>query len=76
MNLNGNVLVVVCTSTTQATVYGQATVDGAGSFYYRLNVEDNAEPGAGADKYWILVGNGYDSGNQVLQGGNIQVHKS
>jgi hypothetical protein len=76
MNLNGNVLVVVCTSTTQATIYGQATIDGSGSFFYRLNVEDNAEPGKGADKYWMFVDNGYDSGNQTLMGGNVQIHKS
>jgi hypothetical protein len=76
MNLKGYVLVVVCTSTTQATIYGEATIDGGGSFLYRLNVEDNAEPGKGADKYWILVANGYDSGNQILKGGNVQIHKS
>jgi hypothetical protein len=76
MNLKGNVLVVVCVSSTQATIYGNATINGAGSFLYRLNVEDNAEPGKGADKYWILVDNGYNSGNQVLQGGNVQIHKS
>jgi len=28
------------------------------------------------DKYWILVDNGYDSGNQILKGGNVQIHKS
>ena len=48
-----------------------------GSFLYRLRVEDNAEPGKGADKYWITVDNGYDSGNQtLLPGGNVQIHKS
>jgi len=76
MNLKGDVLVVICTSATQATIYGQATIDGSGSFFYRLNVEDNAEPGKDADKYWILVDNGYDSGNQTLMGGNVQIHKS
>jgi hypothetical protein len=76
MNLKGNVLVVMGTSMTEATIYGQATIDGTGSFYYRLNVEDNAEPGKDTDKYWILVGNGYDSGNQTLMGGNIQIHKN
>jgi hypothetical protein len=74
MNLHGNVLVVVCDSTTSATIFGQATVDGAGSFFYRLRVEDNAEPGKGADKYWILVANGYDSASQILKGGNVQIH--
>jgi Big-like domain-containing protein len=76
MNLHGNVLVVVCTSSTQATIYGEATIDGAGAFLYRLTVEDNAEPGKNKDRYWILVANGYDSGNQLLKGGNVQIHKS
>jgi hypothetical protein len=76
MNLKGNVLAIVCNSSTSATIYGEATIDGSGSFLYRLNVEDNAEPGKGADKYWMLVANGYDSGNQILKGGNIQIHKS
>jgi hypothetical protein len=75
MNLHGNVLVVQCTSATSATIYGQATIGGT-TYFYRLNVEDNAEPGQGADKYWMLVGNGYDSGNQILQGGNVQIHQS
>jgi hypothetical protein len=76
MNLHGNVLVVVCTSPTQATIYGTATIDGGGSYLYRLNVEDNGEPGKGVDKYWITVANGYTSGNQTLMGGNVQIHKS
>ena len=76
MNLHGDVLAIVCEDTTSATIYGLATVDGAGSFFYRLRVEDNAEPGKGADKYWILVGNGYDSGNKILKGGNVQIHLS
>jgi hypothetical protein len=74
MNLHGNVLVVVCDSPTSATIYGQATVDGAGSFFYRIRVEDNGEPGKNTDKYWILVANGYDSGNKILKGGNVQIH--
>jgi hypothetical protein len=74
MNLHGNVLVVVCNSATSATIYGEATIDGVGTFLYRLNVEDNAEPGKNKDKYWILVANGYDSGNQLLKSGNVQIH--
>jgi hypothetical protein len=74
MNLHGNVLVVVCDSLTSATIYGMASIDGLGSYLYRLRVEDNAEPGKGADKYWITVQTGYDSGNQVLKGGNVQIH--
>jgi hypothetical protein len=79
MNVKGNVLAVVCETvppTNTATIYGEATIDGAGSFIYRLRVEDNGEGGKGVDKYWITLDNGYDSGNQTLQGGNVQIHKS
>ena len=75
-NLHGNVLVVVCDSDTSATIYGEATIDGAGSFLYRLRVEDNGDGGKGVDKYWIIVENGYDSGNQTLRGGNVQIHNT
>jgi hypothetical protein len=74
MNLHGNVLVVVCTSATTATIYGQATVDGSGSYFYRIKVEDNGEGGAGVDRYEILVANGYYSGDHLLEGGNVQIH--
>jgi hypothetical protein len=79
MNVKGNVLAVVCETvppTNTATIYGEATIDGAGSFIYRLRVEDNGEGGKGVDKYWITLDNGYTSGNQTLQGGNVQIHKS
>jgi hypothetical protein len=76
MNLHGNVLVVVCTSTTEATIYGQATIDGAGSFFYRIKVRDLAEPGKGMDTYELLVDNGYYSGDKKLEGGNVQIHKN
>jgi Big-like domain-containing protein len=76
MNLHGNVLVVICTSATEATIYGEATIDGAGSFIYRIKVRDLAEPGKGMDTYEMFVDNGYYSGDQTLQGGNVQIHKS
>jgi hypothetical protein len=79
MNVKGNVLAVVCETvppTNSATIYGEATIDGAGSFIYRLRVEDNGDGGKGVDKYWITLDNGYTSGNQTLQGGNVQIHKS
>jgi hypothetical protein len=70
-----NVLAITCTSDfKQASIYGEATIDGAGTFAYRIDVQDNSEPGAGADKYEIRLSNGYDSGLQTLQGGNIQIH--
>jgi hypothetical protein len=75
-NLHGNVLVVVCGADgTSATIFGQATIDGSGSHTYRIDVKDLGEPGKGADTYRMLV-NAYDSGEQVLRGGNVQIHKS
>jgi hypothetical protein len=65
---------VVCSADgTSASIFGTATVDGAGSFDYRIDVEDLGEPGS-SDTYRIRVSNGYDSGEQELEGGNIQIH--
>ena len=36
---------------------------------------DNQEPGVGFDVYGILISNGYNSGDKILEGGNIQIHK-
>jgi hypothetical protein len=75
MNVHSiNVLAVVCRG-TEASIFGEATIDGQGSFDYRIDVEDHGEPGKNRDKYQIRLGNGYDSGDQILQGGNIQIHK-
>jgi hypothetical protein len=76
MNLHGNVLAVVCGADgTQATVFGKATVDGSGSHFYRIDVRDLGEPGVGTDRYGILVATGYNSGEQVLMGGNVQIRR-
>ena len=78
MNLHGNVLVVDCGADGRSgTIYGRATIDGAGSFLYRLQVVDNGEgSGSTADTYWIRVfETGYDSGNRPLRGGNVQVRR-
>lgn len=75
-NLHGNVLVVVCSADgTSATIFGEATIDGTGSHTYRIDVRDLAEPGKGSDHYRMRV-NTYDSGDQILRGGNVQIHKS
>ena len=58
---------------TQADIFGTATIDKAGPHGFRITVEDNGEPGRGADRYQIQLDNGYDSGLQVLEGGNIQI---
>jgi len=61
-----NVLAVVCSADGKsASIFGKATVNGSGSFDYRIDVTDNAEPGAGTDTYRIRLSNGYDSGTQV-----------
>lgn len=67
------VLAVVC-SGTKATVFGTATINGSGSYDFRVDLTDNGEPGAGADKYRIRLSTGYDSGEQTLAGGNVQQH--
>ena len=69
-------MVITCgTDGTQATIFGDATIDGAGSFTFRIDVRDFAEPGKGVDTYRIQIEGGYDSGNQTLQGGNVQIKR-
>jgi hypothetical protein len=65
---------VVCSRDgTMASIFGTATIDGAGSFVYRIDVVDLGEPGT-SDRYRIRLSNGYDSGDQQLEGGNVQIH--
>jgi len=75
MNVHSiDVLAVVCSADgTMASIFGTATVDGSGSFDYRIDLKDLAEPGS-SDTYRIRLSNGYDSGEQVLEGGNVQIH--
>ena len=69
-----DILSVVCSEDgTMASIFGTATIDGAGSFVFRIDVVDNGEPGTN-DRYRLRLSNGYDSGNQLLQGGNVQIH--
>ena len=78
MNVHSiDVLAVICPTSPQASIFGTATIDGAGSFFYRIDVKDMAEPGKGADTYRIRLSTvpPYDSGEQTLEGGNIQIHK-
>jgi len=65
---------VVCsTDGTQATIFGTATINGAGEFDYRIDLKDLGEPGD-TDTYRIRLEGGYDSGEQTLEGGNVQIH--
>jgi hypothetical protein len=67
---------VVCSEDgLSASIFGTATIDGAGSVDYRIDVTDNGEPGR-TDTYQIRLSNGYDSGVQTLVGGNVQIHKA
>jgi hypothetical protein len=75
INVNSiNVLAVRCSADgTAASIFGTATINGAGSFDYRIDVKDLGEPGT-TDTYRIRLSNGYDSGEQVLSAGNVQIH--
>lgn len=58
---------------TQASLFGHATVDGAGSYEYQIDLHDNGEPGT-SDKYRIFIpAVAYESGLQTLRGGNVQI---
>ena len=59
----------------QATIYGEATIDGSGTYAFRIDVTDMGSGGSN-DAYGILLSNGYDSGMQPLQGGNVTIHKN
>jgi hypothetical protein len=60
---------------TIATIFGTATIDGSGTFAFRIDVTDQGEPGTN-DTYGITLSDGYASGQQRLQGGNVRIHKS
>jgi hypothetical protein len=70
-----SVRAITCNPTlTSASIFGKATIDGSGSHWYRVDVEDLAEPGTGIDTYRIRLDTGYNSGKHKLKGGNIQMH--
>jgi hypothetical protein len=56
-----------------ATIFGEATIDGSGTWIFRIDVSDMGEPGTN-DTYGIILSNGYDSGQHKLEGGNVQIH--
>ena len=58
---------------TEATILGEGSIDGAGSFEYRIRLADGGAPGTN-DMYGIIIPlAAYDSGEQPLEGGNIQI---
>ena len=58
---------------TTASIYGNATIDGAGSHVFRIDVTD-AGSGGSNDTYGIKLDTGYMSGQHQLGGGNITIH--
>jgi len=74
MNVHSiDILSVTCSDDgTMASIFGTATIDGAGTFDFRIDVTDPSGPGA--DTYRIRLSNGYDSGVRDLRGGNIVIH--
>jgi len=69
-----DVQAVVCnTAGRQASIFGRASIDGSGSFNFRIDLKDAGEPGS-SDTYRIRLSTGYDSGEKVLEGGNVQIH--
>jgi hypothetical protein len=58
---------------TTAKVFGTATIDGAGSYVFRLDLADNGEPGR-LDTFRLRMSDGYDTGTQNLVSGNLQAH--
>ena len=70
-----DVLAVTCSRDgTMASIFGTASINGAGSFVYRIDLKDLGEPGT-TDTYRIRLITGYDSGEHVISGGNVQIHK-
>jgi hypothetical protein len=65
---------VICTDARDsAEIYGVGTVDGMGSYEYQIKLTDAGEPGT-EDMYGITIpGVGYASGDQMLEGGNVQI---
>jgi hypothetical protein len=66
---------VICSDDrTTAELAGTASVDGQGEYEYRIKLHDGGEPGTD-DTYGIVIpALLYNSGDQPLEGGNVQIH--
>jgi hypothetical protein len=60
------------TGPTSRQILGTCEINGAPGTY-KVDVEDNGEPGRGTDVFTITLSNGYTAGG-TLAGGNIQLH--
>ena len=57
-----------------ATIWGTATVKGSGDFSFRIDVTDAGKHGTN-DTYGITTSDGYSSGQQPLETGDIKIDK-
>jgi len=75
MNVHSTEITAVTCSDdrTMASIFGKATIDGAGSYVFRIDVMDGG-PGGSSDSYGITLETGYMSGQHRLSGGNITIH--
>jgi len=58
---------------TTASIFGKATINGAGSYVFRIDVTDGGSGGSN-DTYGIMLETGYMSGQHQLGGGNVTIH--
>lgn len=71
LNLHSiSVQTIVCEGSS-ASIFGQASINGSGVVDFRINLQDL---GKGSDTYQLIIGD-YDSGEQLLGGGNIQIRQ-
>jgi len=82
VNSTSITFVSILIDNAHATVEGTATVNGASGYTFRLDVEDNGEPGKGNDRFRIRLdgpttydSNSFAPNGGLLSAGNIQVHK-
>ncbi len=61
---------IVCEGSS-ASIFGQASINGSDVVDFRINLQDL---GKGADTYQLILDD-YDSGEQLLGGGNIQIRQ-
>jgi hypothetical protein len=74
--------VSILSDNKHTTFNGTATVNGTSGYTFRVDIEDNGEPGNGVDRFRIRLNgptsydsNAFAANGGLLTSGNIQVHK-
>jgi PKD domain len=74
--------VSILSDNKHATLKGTATVNGTSGYTFRVDMEDNGEPGKGVDRFRIRLNgptnydsNAFAANGGLLTAGNIQAHK-